>query len=221
MTPHFALDPAAVAPAVSAARRSLADLVAALDETGWATPSLCEAWTVHHVIAHLTVTTRMSVPQVVVAAVRARGSFDRMEVRLAADRVARHSAAELVAQLRASADSERRMPFSAPMDPLMDLVIHTEDVARPLGLDHRSPAAVVTACLDYVADNRFMGAPKRLDRLRLISTDSGWTRGDGPAVRGPDLDLLLVASGRAAGLTALTGPGVDRLAGRLADTDVD
>ena len=60
--------------------------MADLDDAQWSTQSLCEAWTVRDLIAHLTVTTRLSIPKVLVAAVRARGSFDRMEINLAASR---------------------------------------------------------------------------------------------------------------------------------------
>ncbi len=209
------LDDDAVARAVRDERLRLADLVAGLSPEQWATPSLCSAWTVRHVIAHLTTTTRTSLPQVVGRAVRARGSFDRMEEQVA-DRVAsRHSPAELVAMLRESAGSRRRTPFSAPMDPLMDLVVHQQDVARPLGVTCAAPSAVVAASLAYVATNRFLGAPRRLAGVRLVSADTGWTLGDGADLSGPDLDLLLVASGRPAGLAALSGPGVEMVAERL------
>ena len=209
------LDDDTVARAVRDERLRLADLVAGLSPEQWATPSLCSAWTVRHVIAHLTTTTRTSLLQVVGRAVRARGSFDRMEEQVA-DRVAsRHSPAELVTLLRESAGSEKRTPFSAPMDPLMDLVVHAQDVARPLGISYSSPSDVVASSLAYVASNRFLGAPKRLAGVRLLSADTGWTLGDGADLVGPDVDLLLVAAGRPAGLAALTGPGVDVLALRL------
>ena len=215
MTPSLALARAAVDAAVSAERRRLADSVADLTDEQWATPSLCAAWTVRDVVAHLTVTTRMTVPRLLPAAVRARGSFDRMAVDLAAERAAAYTTAELVAQLRESADSTRRFPGSAPMDPLMDLVVHGQDVARPLGRRHVSPPEVVAACLVHVATNRFMGGPRRLAGVRLVSTDSGWTLGDGAELRGPDVDLLLVAAGRRAGLDALRGPGAAVVAARL------
>ena len=215
MTPSPALARAAVDAAVSAERRRLADSVAALTAAQWATPSLCTAWTVRDVIAHLTVTTRLTVPRLLRAAVRARGSFDRMEIGLAAERVAAYTTAELVAQLRESAASMRRMPGSSPMDPLMDLVVHAQDVARPLGRRHVSPPDVVAACLAYVATNRFMGGPQRLAGVQLLSTDTGWTHGDGAELRGPDIDLLMVAAGRRAGLDALEGPGAEVLAARL------
>ena len=206
---------AAVDAAVSAERRRLADSVADLPDEQWATPSLCAAWTVRDVVAHLTVTTRMTVPRMLRAAVRARGSFDRMAVDLAAERAAAYSTAELVAQLRESAASTRRMPGSAPMDPLMDLVVHGQDVARPLGRRHVSPPDVVAACLAYVATNTFLGGPQRLAGVRLVSTDTGWTHGDGAELRGPDIGLLLVAAGRRAGLEGLEGPGVAVVDARL------
>jgi uncharacterized protein (TIGR03083 family) len=215
MTSSPALARAAVDAAVSAERRRLADSVADLTDEQWATPSLCTAWTVRDVIAHLTVTTRLTVPRLLRAAVRARGSFDRMEVDLAAQRAAAYTTAELVAQLRESADSTRRFPGSTPMDPLMDLVVHAQDVARPLDRRHVSPPDVVAACLAYVATNRFMGGPQRLAGVRLVSADTGWTSGDGAELRGPDVDLLLVAAGRRAGLDALDGPGTAVVAGRL------
>jgi uncharacterized protein (TIGR03083 family) len=205
----------AVDAAVSAERHRLADSVADLTDEQWATPSLCAAWTVRDVVAHLTVTTRVTVPRLLRGAVRARGSFDRLAIDLAAERAVAHTPAELVAQLRESAASTRRMPGSSPMDPLMDLVVHAQDVARPLGRRHVSPPDVVAACLAYVATNRFMGGPQRLAGVQLVSTDTGWTHGDGAELRGPDVDLLLATAGRRAGLDALRGPGAAVVAARL------
>jgi uncharacterized protein (TIGR03083 family) len=210
-----ALSPADVDAAVAAERHRVADLVADLSGEGWTTRSLCADWTVRDVVAHLTVTTRMTVPRLVRAAVRARGSFDRMAVDLAAQRAAAYSTDELVAQLRESAGSARRFPGSTPRDPLMDLVVHGQDVARPLRRRHVSPPEVVADCLAYVATNRFLGGPRRLAGVRLVSADTGWTQGEGAELRGPDVDLLLVAAGRRAGLDALEGPGVAVVGARL------
>ena len=98
-----------------------------------------------------------------------------MEIDLAAERAAATATAELVDQLRESAESTRRFPGSKPMDPLMDLVIHAQDIARPLGTPYRSPAAVVAASLAYVAANKLMGGPKRRRRraARLRPTPGG------------------------------------------------
>jgi uncharacterized protein (TIGR03083 family) len=215
MNPTPALSPAAVDEAVAAERSRIADHVTDLTDEQWSTPSLCTAWTVRDVIAHLTTTTRLTVPLLLRAAVRARGGFDRMEIDLAAARAARYTSSELVAQLRESAGSMRRFPGSGPMDPLMDLVIHAQDIARPLERPYASPPEVVAACLAHVATNAFMGGRRRLAGVRLVSADTGWALGAGPELRGPDVDLLLVASGRPAGLAALDGPGVAVVARRL------
>ncbi len=139
-----------------------------------------------------------------------------MEIALAAERVAAYPTDELVTQLRESADSTRRMFLSGPMDPLMDVVIHAQDISRPLGKPYRSPAEVVSACLAYVARNKLMGGPKRLAGVTVVSADTGWRSGEGPELQGRDEELLLVAAGRAAGLPTLTGAGLDVVAARLA-----
>lgn len=204
-----------VAAAVGAERLRLCDLLDELSRDEWSTPSLCSGWSVQEVVAHLTVTTRSGIRMVLTEAFKARGSFDRMT-----DTVARHRAAafrpdQLVLQLRESAQSSRRMPGSSPMDPLMDIVVHGQDIARPLGREHEIPARVASTVLTYVAGNRLLGAPERLVGLELGATDVDWSTGEGALVRGTSADLLLVAAGRPAGLQHLTGPGVPLLAQRL------
>lgn len=93
---------------------------------------------------------------------------------------------------------------SGPMDPLVDVLVHGQDTEA------------AAAPLAYVATNPFFGAPAGLAQLRLVATDTGATLGEGSEeVRGTTDDLLLVATGRSAGLTHLAGAGVDRLTGRF------
>jgi len=209
------MNPDQIAVALKAERHRLCDFLEDLEDTDWTTRSLCSAWNVREVVAHLTTTTRATVGSVALAAVRARGSFDRMTADVARDRAARFSPVELVQQLRGSAESSRRMPGSGPMDPLMDVLVHGQDIARPLGRCHPVRTDVVMPVLTYVAANRMLGGPKRLDGLELVATDVSWLSGEGPEVRGSASDLLLVATGRRAGLTGLTGSGVELLAERL------
>ena len=208
------MDEEAIAAAVKVERHHLCDFLEGLDDADWATPSLCEAWSVREVVAHLTTTTRETVGSIAWAALKARGSFDRMTADVARVRGARFTTSELVQQLRESAESSRRFPGSGPMDPLMDLVVHGQDIARPLGRRHWIRTDVAAPVLTYVAANRLLGAPKRLAGLELVATDTDWSSGQGPQVRGSAADLLLVATDRPAGLAGLTGPGVGRLAER-------
>ncbi|PVZ10168.1 hypothetical protein C8D89_105245 [Actinomycetospora cinnamomea] len=79
------------------------------------------------------------------------------------------------------------------------------------------PAALVVPALEQAWGSRFYGARKRLDGHRLVATDADRTFGDADRdLRGPAGELLLVATGRPAGLAALEGDGVDELLARLA-----
>lgn len=112
---------------------------------------------------------------------------------------------------RETAGSARRTPLSSPLDPLVDVLVHGQDIARPLGRVRAIPADLLPVALDHFWTSKFYGTQKRFHGLRLIATDLNWTAGDGPhEVRRPAADLLLLASGRPAGLAALTGPGLDR-----------
>ncbi|MBB4907109.1 maleylpyruvate isomerase family mycothiol-dependent enzyme [Actinophytocola algeriensis] len=190
-------------------RLSLADLFDSLTDHEWQAPSLCDGWTVLHVAAHMTMSTRTTGFVMFTGMLKAMGDFDRMVDNFARDRVARFSRQELIAQLRETAGSARRTPGAAPLDPLVDAIVHGQDVARPLGVARPMPVEQTTAALEHVRTSRFYGARKRFTGVRLVATDCDWSAGDGPReLRGPVGDLLLVATGRPAGLATLTGSGV-------------
>ena len=199
-----------------AERLSVADLLDGLDGPDWGEASLCTGWTVHDVAAHLTLSTRTTLLGTIRGAIRARGDWNRMEFDLARERAARFGPAVLVAQIRETAGSPRRAPLAAPLDPLLDFLVHGQDIARPLGRDRPMPTEQAVAALAHVVASPFYGARKRLKGLRLVATDATLTTGTGPdEVRGSVADLLLLATGRPAGLTGVTGPGTDRLAAAL------
>lgn len=50
-----------------------------------------------------------------------------------------------------------------------------------------------------------------LEGYHLTATDTAWSRGQGPEVAGPVGALLLLLTGRPAGLEQLTGAGADEL----------
>ncbi|MFE2871890.1 maleylpyruvate isomerase family mycothiol-dependent enzyme [Embleya sp. NPDC059259] len=201
---------------VRAERLSLADLFDDLDEREWATPSLCEAWTMHELAAHVTTSTRTTLAGMIKGAIRARGDFERWGADEARELAARYTPAELVAQIRETAGSARRAPLAAPLDPLVDALVHGQDVARPLGRERAMPIEPALAALEHVLRSPFYGARKRFRGIRLVATDARWSAGPGPdEVRGPTGDLLLLATGRPAGLAALSGPGRERVAATL------
>jgi uncharacterized protein (TIGR03083 family) len=210
------VDETQIRAAIESERLSLANFLDDLEEAEWAAPSLCRDWTVREVVAHLTIPTRTSLPGMVVGMLKARGDFHRMTFNSARARAAAFTPAQLTQQLRDTAGSARRMPGSGPMAPLIDILVHGQDIARPLGRPRPMPAEPATAALEFVAEVAFYGGPEHLAGLTLLSTDTGQTLGDGPdQVRGTTDDLLLVATGRPAGLAGLSGAGVAGLSSRL------
>lgn len=180
-------------------RLRLCDMLDELKPAEWEVASLCEGWTAKDVVAHLTIPTRATTLGVVVGAIRALGNFHAMAARQARERAAAFTPKELIAQLRETAGSPRRMPGSGPMDPLVDVVVHGQDIVRPLGRELQIPAPLAVAALGYVAGSSFTGAPKRLVGKHLVATDVAWTHGQGPhEVRGPVAELLMFVLGRPA-----------------------
>jgi uncharacterized protein (TIGR03083 family) len=201
---------------VAAERYTLADQLEDLTDAEWAAPSLCAGWTVHDVVAHLTMSTRTTVPRFVLMAVRARGDVDRGFADEARERAARFGPDELVEQLRTMAHVDRRLRLSGPLDPLNDVLVHGQDVALALGRDRPVPVERAEPCLGHTWSAPFVGAAKRFAGLRLVATDCAWTQGEGPEVRGPASGLLLALNGRAAGLDQLEGEGLDEARRRFA-----
>lgn len=199
-------------------RRALADLLDTLTADQLATPSLCGAWTVQQVFGHLTVPLTVGLPQFALAMLRARGDFDRANDQLAR-RAASRGPAELAATLRRRADSRFTPPGGTWLAPLTDVIVHGQDIRRPLGIAHEFASERLRAILDYLvtdAAHRGFVPAGRLDGLTLRASDLGWTHGSGDLVEGPAEALALVATGRPDGLADLVGPGVDALARRLA-----
>ncbi|WP_019876348.1 maleylpyruvate isomerase family mycothiol-dependent enzyme [Sporichthya polymorpha] len=194
-------------------RRVLADVLASLSPEQWEHPSLCEAWRIRDVAAHVAFTPRSpGLPRILAMAVRARGDFDRINRDLAIRHAGRIP--DLVAELRDVADI-RRKPAITTLDNLVfDTLVHVQDVTRPLGRSVPMPPVAAAAGLERVWR---MGWPfwarRRLRGLRLQATDLDWSAGAGEDVSGPAADLLLLLTGRtAAALPALSGPGTARLA---------
>ena len=177
-------------------RARFCDLVEGLDEEQLATRSLCEAWTTRDVAAHLALS-QSGAREVAVGLVRARGSFDRMIRDTALRRAATATVAEDLAAIRAMVGSRRRVPGVSPIEPLTDVLVHTQDVARPLGIEVTVPLDAAVASADRVWSMGFPWFPRRRFRgRRLVATDTDWSVGEGEVIEAPMADLLLLVTGR-------------------------
>ena len=183
-------------PTIHAERQALADDLASLTADQWQTPSLCDAWTVHDVLAHLTSAAKMTPPKFLSRFAAAGFNFDKF----AARQVAVEGSGGPASTLAAFRAAQSRT--SAPPGPkdtwLGEAFVHGEDIRRPLGIESAYPPDAVVAALTYQAKaGTAMGGGRELVAgLRLIATDVDFEVGDGAELRGRAIDLLLTAAGR-------------------------
>ncbi len=199
-------------------RRMIADFFDGLDDDQLATRSLCDAWTVREVLAHLAAPLLVGLGPLLWRTVRARGSVDRASVMLAAELACR-PVSELTGVLRRRADHHAAAPGVGPMGQMVDGCLHLRDCARPLGLPADVGLDDWRAVLDWLPSRQAsLGVVQRgrLGGLSLRATDQDWSRGSGAEVAGPSEALAMAVAGRPVALDDASGPGVATLRERLA-----
>jgi len=198
---------------IHAERRDLADTLASLSSEQWAVPSWCEGWTVHHTTGHVVAAAEQTFPKFYKELAHAGFRFNVFTAR-GATRLAALSPDELVSRLRARTTTTNHPP--APVIAMLgELVVHGEDIRRPLGKIHRSSEPALLAVADsWKKSNLLIGAKRRISGLRLRASDVEWVHGDGPEVVGPLQSLILAMTGRTGAHGDLSGDGVPVLASR-------
>ena len=204
---------------VAQERRAVADTLSGLDSRQWATPSLCQAWTVHDVAAHLLMPLVTSLPRLAVAMVGSGFNFDRANIKLTAA-VSRRSNDEIVTGLRANAEHRFTPPGMGPEAPLTDAIVHGQDIRRPLGITHAFDPEHLRRSLTFLTGKSQGFVPKGLVAgVRFEATDLDWQGGDGAGngavARGTGEAIVLTMTGRRIAVADLEGPGVDLLRDRL------
>ena len=177
-------------------RTELADLIDTFTPQEWEVPSLCDGWRVREVAAHLTQATTGLGPTLV-AVVRARGRFDVMIRDLALRQAAAVPPEEYAGRIRAMVGSRRKAPGVTPLEPLIDVLVHTQDMLRPLGRTRAIDPDAGALALERAWSMGFpFHARKRLAGLHLVATDHPWQAGEGTRVEATVGELLLLATGR-------------------------
>jgi uncharacterized protein (TIGR03083 family) len=201
--------------AIVAHRRQLADTLDGFSEADWNAVSLCKGWSVRDVVGHLVSILEIPTGTFVWNSVKSR-SFDRYANVVALQVGARDTKA-LAATYRSLVDKRFAPPVVGPIAPLTDLIVHTRDIERPMGLACHVDPAAQTTILNYVCGGRAYGfvPPKRTKGLRFEATDMNWSIGVGPKVSGPAEAIMMAVADRPAALADLSGDGVAALAGRL------
>lgn len=182
--------------AVAAERRDQAELLSGLTDEQWDAPSLCEGWTVKHVIAHTTLPFRSSGARVLLEMLKSGGRFNHASNRMARKDAENLSTDELLGALKTNIDHPWTPPGGGLAGALSHDVIHGLDITVALGIDRKVPEERLRIVLGGVTPRhvKYFGAD--LDGKRLEATDLDWTFGEGEPVRRPAQELLLLVCGR-------------------------
>ena len=202
---------------IHAERTALAAIIEELTPEQWVAPSLCDRWTIGFLAAHVLAGAEQTQGHFVRGMAASGFRFNAFMERDALDR-SQLTAPQVADRLRQRTTTTNHPP--APVAAMLgEVVVHGEDIRRPVGLARAVPAGAADECLDmYIKSNFPVGGKRRIHGLRLRATDTGWSHGAGPEVSGPALSLLLAMTGRSAGLDGLTGDGAPMLAERVRAT---
>ncbi|WP_116201048.1 maleylpyruvate isomerase family mycothiol-dependent enzyme [Amycolatopsis circi] len=197
-------------PQIHTERAALADDLANLSDAQWSTPSLCQGLSVREVLAHLTAGASLTPLRWMAGVLRCRFDFDRQ----VAMRLAEHlgdNPADTLARFRRVVASTTKPPLPV-VAMLGEIVVHGEDIRRPLGIRYEPPIETLTAVARYYLGSDLVVLAKgRVQGLRLEATDSDFSGGSGPLVSGPTLALIMAMTGRSRFLDELDGDGVEVL----------
>lgn len=182
--------------AVQAVRLRLAEVLDTLRPSEWDTASLCEGWRVRDVAGHLALVSTVTTWQMLAAAPRAHFNPNRINTLLAVQ-AGSVATSDIVQKLRDHAADRTTAKALDTRNALFDAIVHSQDIAIPLGRTFSVPVDATRQGLDRVwAMGWPFNAQKRLAGRTLRATDTDWTAGSGPEISGNALSLLLLLTGR-------------------------
>jgi uncharacterized protein (TIGR03083 family) len=197
-------------PLIHAERAALAADIASLDDEQWATPSLCAGLTVREVLAHMTAAASLNGVRWLAGVIRCRFDFDKQVAMRLAEQMG-SSPAETLARFERIITSTTSPPLPK-LAMLGEVIVHSEDIRRPLGIGRDYPIELVTEVAQYYKrSDQVVLAKGRVGGLRLAATDGPFATGSGPLVSGTTVALIMAMTGRAAFCDELTGEGVATL----------
>ncbi len=133
--------------AIAAERRRLADDLEGLTDEQWRAASQCEQWTVGEVATHLVVPLETSLPRFMFTLAKHRGKIDKAAIDLTARAIERNTRGQVITKLRDNATNRWTPPGFGPEIPLSEIVVHGEDIRRPLGIASTVPDDVIDLAL--------------------------------------------------------------------------
>lgn len=122
--------------------------------------------------------------------------------------------AETLERFRRVIDNRTKPPLPV-IAMLGEVIVHGEDVRRPLGITRDYPIETLARTATYYAgSDQVVLAKSRIEGPRLVATDGPFAVGSGPLVTGTTLALIMAMTGRATYCDQLDGNGVATLRDR-------
>jgi uncharacterized protein (TIGR03083 family) len=203
-------------------REDLLAFFRSLTPTQWETPSLCAGWRIKDVAVHLLIDEPVqsgAAIRVLPMVAKQRFSVHRLNAWWI-DQNRQRTTDSIVASFQHASMMREGLlgHILGPAVALRALVIHHQDMRRPLHLNRIIPADRLLVVLDAVLTVKgtiSIGTRARARGLRLRATDVRWSHGKGPEVRGSGEAIVMALAGRGAALTDLEGDGKAILAARM------
>jgi uncharacterized protein (TIGR03083 family) len=179
----------------------------------WAEPSLCRGWTVRDVVVHtawhIHRDRKALVGFLLKSAISGSAKAGANQIARDGDR-SNDSLVEWIAS-----------PGHCDLVNLGEMMIHQQDVRRPLGLIREIPEDQLIRILDISLTRSgslsLVAVSRKISQgLRLVATDIDWSSGQGEEVRGTGEAILMAISGRRSALDDLAGSGAEVLTNRMA-----
>lgn len=176
--------------------RALADLLATQPSTVADHPSLCEGWTIRHVLAHMTMAVRHDAD-----AFQAELAAVDYDFQTLSDTIALQDGQlpldELIEGLRSETMAQWVPPGGDAVGALTHVVIHGLDITSAVGLNRAGTERATLRVLDNMTlggVHRYFGT--RIAGRAMRSTDLDWAYGSGEPIDAEAGDLILALAGR-------------------------
>lgn len=136
---------------IATERHKLANELEGLTPEQWDTPTVCDGWSVRHILAHLVMPFEVSTPRFMLAMFANRFDLHKVTVKFASQLVDR-PVDELIGSLRSNATSHWMPPKSGIHVPLGEIVVHGQDIRAALGRTAEVAPEIADELLSRIPD---------------------------------------------------------------------
>lgn len=142
--------------AIRTERLRLADDLEQLTPEQWAAQSQCEAWDIRHAAAHTVMPFELSTPKFLLGAIGSGFNLNKFAVKATKKIAEQNTNEQVIQKLRDNADNRWTPPgpkFGAEI-PLTEIIVHGQDIRRPLGIECPIPQETIDGALEAITNDK-------------------------------------------------------------------